>query len=116
MSERRQHRRVYSLVPEEDVVLFSVNSQTHFKGRLLDLSHGGALIYSSDEIIAVDVRCPYKLYLESRGQMFCLEGTLVRSNMQFFAFRFVNVTPVDATELRAKLARMEMMAARAAGD
>jgi hypothetical protein len=114
MNERREFRRVFSLVPEEDVVLLSLNSRVHFKGRLLDLSHGGALIYSADEKMSVDVGCPYKLYLQSGGQMFCLEGTLVRSNMQFFAFRFVNVTPVDISEIRAKLARMEIIAARMA--
>ena len=41
-SEKRQFRRVFSLVPEEDVVLFSMNGSSHFVAKLLDLSRGGA--------------------------------------------------------------------------
>ena len=47
VSERRQFRRVFSLVPEEDVVLFSMDGQSHFVAKLLDLSRGGALIYTA---------------------------------------------------------------------
>ena len=109
--ERRKFRRVFSLVPEEDVVLFSANNRTHFAAKLLDLSHGGVLIYTKDPASA-EVGCAYKLYFESRGQMFHLEGTLIRRDGQYFAFQFVNVTPQDLAEVRSKLARMEIMAAR----
>jgi hypothetical protein len=110
-NDRRKFRRVFSLVPEEDVVLFSVGNQTHFTGTLVDLSCGGALIYTSQPISAA-VGHHYKLYLQSRGQMFYLEGRLVRKEMQLLAFRFTNVTPLDVAELRDKLARMEILAAR----
>jgi hypothetical protein len=112
VSERRQFRRVFSLVPEEDVVLFSMNGRSHFVAKLLDLSRGGALIYTADPSVSADVGGQYKLYFQSRGAMFHLEGTLVRKDMQFFAFQFLNLTPLDLAEIRAKLARMEIMAAR----
>ncbi len=110
--ERRQHRRVFSLVPEEDVVLFSMRNGTHFVGKLLDLSYGGALIYTQDPTLSAGAGCTYKLYFQSRGRMFHLEGALVRRELQFFAFCFINVTPLDQAEIRSKLARMEIIAAR----
>jgi PilZ domain len=112
VSERRQFRRVFSLVPEEDVVLFSLNGRSHFMAKLLDLSRGGALIYTADPTVGADIGGSYKLYFQSRGAMFHLEGTLVRKDLQFFAFQFLNLTPLDLAEIRAKLARMEIMAAR----
>ena len=108
--ERRRHRRVFSLVPEEDVVLFSANGQSHFVAKLLDLSRGGALIYTADPSVAAESGCRYKLYFQSRGEMFHLEGTLIRRELQFFAFQFVNVTPLDLGEIRSKIARMEILA------
>ena len=111
-SEKREFRRVFSLVPEEDVVLFSMNGSSHFMAKLLDLSRGGALIYTADPSICADGGSHYKLYFQSRGGMFHVESILVRKEMQFFAFQFVNLTPLDLAEIRAKLARMEMMAAR----
>ena len=113
--ERRTHRRVFSLVPEEDVVLFSSSGRSHFVAKLLDLSRGGALIYSADPSVGAEVGCRYKLYFQSRGTMFHLEGTLVRRELQFFAFQFANVTPLDLAEIRSKLARMEILAARLYG-
>ena len=110
--ERRRFRRVSSFVPQEDVVLFSMNHPSHFAAKLLDLSHGGVLIYSLDPAVTAEVGLPYKLYFQSRGQMFHLEGTLVRRDLQLFAFQFINVTPLDVAELRSKLARMEILAAR----
>jgi hypothetical protein len=47
--------------------------------------------------------------------MFHLEAVLSRRELQFFAFRFVNVTPLDLMEIRGKLARMEILAARMCG-
>jgi len=111
-SEKREFRRVFSLVPEEDVVLFSMNGSSHFMVKLLDLSRGAALIYTADPSITADSGAHYKLYLQSRGGMFHVVSILVRKEMQFFAFQFVNLTPLDLAEIRAKLARMEMMAAR----
>src|SRR6266699_187389 len=110
--EKRLHRRVCSLVAEEDIVLFSASGRAHFVARLLDLSHGGAFVYSADPSVAAEVGCRYKLYFQSRGAMFHLEGTLVRRKLQFFAFQFQNVTALDLVEIRSKLARMEMLAAR----
>jgi PilZ domain len=112
IDERRRHRRVFSLVPEEDVVLFASGSGSHFVARLLDLSRGGALIYSADPTVSTAPEARYKLYFQSRGAMFHLEGTLMRRELQFFAFQFVNVTPLDLAEIRSKLARMEILAAR----
>lgn len=111
--ERRRYRRVFSLVQEEDVVLFGLNGSSHFVAKLLDLSRGGALIYTVDPAVSAEPGVKYKLYFQSRGgAMFHLEGTLVRRDLQFFAFQFVNVTPLDLAEIRGKLARMEIMAAR----
>jgi len=112
VNERRQFRRVFSLVPEEDVVLFSMNGNSHFVAKLLDLSRGGALIYTADPSISADTGAHYKLYFQSRGGMFHVESLLMRKDTQFFAFQFVNLTPLDIAEIRGKLARMEMMAAR----
>ena len=112
VSERRQFRRVFSLVAEEDVVLFSINGQSHFVAKLLDLSRGGALIYSADPTVSADVGGQYKLYFQNRGTMFHVESTLIRRELQFFAFQFLNMTPLDVAEVRGKLARMEIMAAR----
>jgi len=44
--------------------------------------------------------------------MFHVESILIRKDAQFFAFQFLNLTPLDTAEIRGKLARMEMMAAR----
>jgi hypothetical protein len=112
VDERRRHRRVSSLVPEEDVVLFSSDDRSHFVARLLDLSRGGVLIYSADPSVSAEAGARYKLYFQSRGAMFHLEGVLVRRELQFFAFQFANVTPLDLAEIRSKLARMEILAAR----
>jgi hypothetical protein len=110
--ERRRHRRVFSLVPEEDIVLFNTNGQSHFVAKLLDLSRGGALIYTADPSVSAEPGGRYKLYFQSCGAMFHLEGTLARRELQFFAFQFVNVTPLDLAEIRSKMARMEIQAAR----
>jgi len=112
VSERRQFRRVFSLVSQEDVVLFSMNGHNHFVAKLLDLSRGGALIYTADPSVCADAGSHYKLYFQSRGAMFHLEAMLVRKELQFFAFQFMNVTPLDLAEIRGKIARMEIMAAR----
>jgi hypothetical protein len=111
-NERRQFRRLFSLVPEEDVVLFNVNGNSHFVAKLLDLSRGGALIYAAHPSVSAEVGSQYKLYFQTRGGMFNVEATLTRNEMQFFAFQFVNLTPIDIAEIRAKLARMEIMAAQ----
>ena len=116
LDERRRHRRVFSLIPEEDVVLFSSNGRSHFVAKLLDLSGGGALIYTADPTVSGDAGTVYKLYFQSRGAMFHVEGTLVRRDMQLFAFQFVNITPLDLAEIRGKLARMEILAARIRGE
>src|SRR5438105_12652327 len=76
VSERRQFRRVFSLVPQEDVVLFSMNGRNHFVAKLLDLSRGGALIYTADPSVSADAGSHYKLYFQSRGAMFHLEALL----------------------------------------
>jgi PilZ domain len=110
-NERRQFRRVFPLVPEEDVVLFSVGGNSHFVAKLLDLSRGGALIYAAHPSVSVEVGSQYKLYFQSRGGMFNVEATLMRKETQFLAFRFINLTPLDLAEIRGKLARMEMVAA-----
>ncbi|HEY2380727.1 MAG TPA: PilZ domain-containing protein [Terriglobia bacterium] len=112
LDERRRHRRVFSLIPEEDMVLFSSNGHSHFVAKLLDLSRGGALIYSADPAVAAEAGAICKLYFQSGGAMFHLEGKLIRRDVQVFAFRFVNVTPLDLAEIRGKLARMEILAAR----
>ena len=112
MKERRQFRRVLSLVPEEDVVLISMNGGSHFAAKLVDMSNGGALIYTGDPAVCPGEGGPYKLYFESHGQMFHIEGTLVRRQTHFLAFQFVNVTTLDLAEIRNKLARMEILAAR----
>ncbi len=111
-NEKRRYRRVFSLVPEENVVLFGVESACHLRGALLDLSEGGALVCPSEPTVTYDVGSLYKLYFQSRGQMFYLEGTLVRRDMYCLAFQFSNLTPLDVAEIRAKLARMEILAAR----
>ena len=103
VSERRQFRRVFSLVPEEDVVLFSMNGQSHFVAKLLDLSRGGALIYTADPTVGADAGAHYKLYFQNRGSMFHLEAVLTRKVMQFFAFQFVNLTPLEIQEERGLL-------------
>src|SRR5205823_5073041 len=64
VSERRQFRRVFSLVPQEDVVLFSMNGRNHFVAKLLDLSRGGALIYTADPSVSADAGSHYKLYFQ----------------------------------------------------
>ena len=110
-SERRQFRRVFPLFPEEDVVLFSVNGTSHFVAKLLDLSRGGALIYSAHPSVSGEVGSQYKVYFQSRGGMFTVESTLMRKETQFFAFQFINLTPLNLAEIRGKLARMEMVAA-----
>jgi hypothetical protein len=111
-NEKRQFRRVFSLVPEEDVVLFSMNGSSHFVAKLLDLSRGGVLIYTADPTLSAEVGSHHKLYFQSRGGMFHVESILTRKEDRFFAFQFVNLTPLDTAEIRSKLARMEMMAAR----
>jgi hypothetical protein len=103
---------VFSLVPEEDVVLFSMNGSSHFMAKLLDLSVGGTLIYTADPSMTADVGGHYKLYFQSRGAMFHVESVLTRKKNRFFAFQFANLTALDTAEIRGKLARMEMMAAR----
>jgi hypothetical protein len=110
-NERRQFRRVFPLVPEEDVVLFSVSGNSYFVAKLLDLSRGGALIYAAQPSVSAEVGAQYKLYFQSRGGMFNVESTLMRKENQFFAFQFINLTPLDLAEIRGKLARMEMVAA-----
>ena len=44
--------------------------------------------------------------------MFHLEAVLVRKDNQLLALQFLNLTPLDIGEIRAKLARMEIMAVR----
>ena len=44
--------------------------------------------------------------------MFHVEGTLVRTDTQFLAFQFFNVTDLDIAELRKKLAQMDMLNSR----
>jgi len=106
VQERRKHRRVFSLIPQEDVVLFSPNGQKHFVAKLLDLSRSGALIYTADPTVSAEPGGRYKLYFQSHGSLFHLEATLKRRELQFFAFHFVDVTPLDL---------MEILAARTSG-
>jgi hypothetical protein len=115
VEERRKHRRVFSLIPQEDVVLFSPNGEKHFVAKLLDLSRSGALIYTADPTVTAEAGSRYKLYFQSHGAMFHLEAMLTRRELQFFAFHFINVTPLDLMEIRGKLARMEILAARMCG-
>jgi PilZ domain-containing protein len=112
MNEKRRFPRTTSLVPEEDVVLISMNNGSHFAAKLMDLSRGGVLIHTMDPNAWIEIGGPYKLYFQSRGEMFHVEGTLVRTDTQFLAFQFFNVTEQDIAELRKKLAQMEMLNAR----
>ena len=110
--ERRQFRRVFSLVAEEDVVFLRIRGRHYFVAKLLDFSRSAALIYAADPAIYVDLGSQYKLFFQSRGAMFHLEAVLVRKDNQLLAFQFINLTPLDIREIRGKLARMEIMAAR----
>jgi len=110
--ERRQFRRVFSLVAEEDLVLLRMRGRHYFVAKLLDFSRGGALIYAADPAIYVEPGSQYKLFFQSRGAMFHLEAVLVRKDNQLLAFQFVNLTSLDLKEIRGKLARMEIMAVR----
>jgi len=115
VQERRKNRRVFSLIPQEDVVLFSPNGEKHFVAKLLDLSRSGALIYTADPTVSAEPGSRYKLYFQNQRTMFHLEAILTRRELQFFAFHFINVTPLDLMEIRGKLARMEILAARMCG-
>ncbi len=112
MNDRRGSRRVFSLVPDEDVVLFSLNGSTHFEAKLLDLSNGGALVYGVDPTTWAKVGFPYTLYFQSCGQMLQVRGTLVRKDIPFLAFRFVNITRLDLYGIVCKIQRLEVRAAR----
>lgn len=112
MNEKREFPRIPSVIPEEDVVLISMNNGSHFAAKLVDLSRGGVMIHTTDSSAWIEIGGPYKLYFQSRGEMFHVEGTLVRTDTQFLAFQFFNVTELDISELRNKLARMEMLNAR----
>lgn len=108
--QMRRFRRVLSLVPEEDVVMFSMQDGSHFSAKLVGLSRVGALISMTGPPECI-VGTPYNLYFQIRGEMFQIEGMLVRRDMQFLAFQFINITTIDVCELRGKLVRMEMAAA-----
>jgi len=110
--ERRQFPRVFSLVAEEDLVLLRMRGRHYFVAKLLDSSRSGSLIYAADPAIYVDLGSQYKLFFQSRGAMFHLEAVLVRKDNQLLALQFLNLTPLDIGEIRAKLARMEIMAVR----
>jgi len=110
--ERRQFTRVFSLVAEEDLVLLRMRGRHYFVATLLDFSRSGSLIYAADPAIYVDLGPQYKLFFQSRGAMFHLEAVLVRKDNQLLALQFLNLTPLDIGEIRAKLARMEIMAVR----
>src|SRR5207247_9232412 len=105
--DSRRFRRVFSLVAEEDVVLFSMNGHSHFVAKLLDFSRSGALIFAADPAIYVDLGSHYKLYFESWGSMFLLVAILVRRDSQLFAFHVINLTPLDIRAIRCKIARMK---------
>ncbi|HYR92384.1 MAG TPA: PilZ domain-containing protein [Terriglobia bacterium] len=112
MTEKRKFPRIPLLAPEEDAVLISMNNGKHFAAKLVDLSRGGVMMFTDDPSAWLEIGGPYKLYFQSRGEMFHLEGTLVRTDTQFLAFQFFNVTDLDIAELRRKLAQMEMLNAR----
>jgi len=92
VNEKRKFPRISSLVPEEDAVLISMNNGKHFAAKLVDLSRGGVMMYTDDPSAWIEIGGPYKLYFQSRGEMFHVEGTLVRTDTQFLAFQFFNVT------------------------
>ena len=112
MNEKRKFPRISSLVPEEDAVLISMNNGKHFAAKLVDLSRGGVMMYTDDPSAWIEIGGPYKLYFQSRGEMFHVEETLVRTDTQFLAFQFFNVTDLDIAELRKKLAQMDMLNSR----
>ncbi len=110
--EKRHFRRVLSAVPAEDDVLIRINGTGYFAAKLVDFSHGGVLIHVADPSSCLDTSGVSKLYFQNGDQLFILEGTLVRKQPPFLAFEFINVTELELSEIRKKLARMEIIAAR----
>jgi hypothetical protein len=112
-ADRRLSRRVLSVVPAEDEVLISPGGKRQLAGKLIDISCGGALIELRDPSLHGHIHDQVcKLYFQSRGEMFVIEGELARKQIGLLAFKFINLVEEDLVKIRTKLARMEILAAR----
>jgi len=83
------------------------------KRKLLQQARGpeprrSHMMYTDDPSAWIEIGGPYKLYFQSRGEMF-IGGNTRSNDTQFLAFQFFNVTDLDIAELRKKLAQMDML-------
>ncbi len=114
VEERRRHRRVFSL-SRKRMLCSSVQTVKSILSQSCWTSAVTARDITADPTVSAEPGSRYKLYLQNEGAMFHLEAVISRTELQFFAFHFVNVTPLDLMEIRSKLARMEILAARMCG-
>ncbi len=104
--EKRASDRVIPMVSDEEMVVVETGRQRHL-AKMMDLSDTGTLVYTlSDFEHAPDAECRLSLY--HNGKVITVYAGVIRGNGRLVAFRFRNVDYRSATELQAKLIRMEV--------
>lgn len=110
--ERRRARRISAALSQEKVVRIANGDRT-ISAELMNLSGVGALIdMDAAEAGAMCLGDCLSLLFQRGGHPFKIPAKPIRKEGRLVAFDFYGLTPESETELKMKVALMEILASR----
>jgi hypothetical protein len=111
VKERRKHRRIKALFDQEGVAL--VRHETEILvASLDDLSAEGALLKFPNATPIIETGAVVSLWLDSGGTFVQVEAAIIRVEPGYLAVQFLDLNAIEREEIRTKMIRMEIIAAR----
>jgi c-di-GMP-binding flagellar brake protein YcgR len=108
--DRRRHQRFAALLNQEEQILIQYSAQSAL-GRIVNLSESGMLLELSSNL-GLEIGAGASLLLNNGGAMFELRASVIRISRGLVGMQFIELTPADEKDLRNKVIRMQIIAAR----
>lgn len=95
-----------ALMPEEEPVFLRTGS-AQYSAKLVNISHGGALISILDCELEPGIGRKCRLFFTDGARMFGVTSEVLRKTGRYAALRFVDLTEDKAESIAAKIDRMD---------
>ncbi len=95
-----------ALMPEEEPVFIRAEG-AQYSAKLVNISHGGALISVLDCDLESAIGNACGLYFADGDSMFGVKAEVLRKTGRYTAFKFVELTPEKADAVANKIHRMD---------
>ena len=106
--EKRQSQRLLVVMPEEEPVGVQTPAKL-YTAKLVNLGSGGALISILDCIWRAEIGSRCTLSLANSGHIFEVQAELLRVVGWYAAFKFVDLTAEQSSEIGAKIAHIQAL-------